>query len=322
MPTYVAEAAAGGAGALTGLGVDWGRPLVLAFVAGIVLALRRGAADPWRLAALIALPLAFWALTAIARANLHDPAAARYLYPSAVFLLLLGLEAARGVRLTSVALAAVLVVVAGATLSNLGALRNGAGFLRDQAADLDGALAGLQLAQPHGVSPGFRPQLTIAPQIWAGKYFLAVKDFGSPAPSPSELPRLAPRSRAMADGTLRAAYGIGLSAAPARPGGAPPRAERSDGSATTTRGACLHARPQSPGAILDLAVPPAGLAIASDGGGAKILLRRFADAYPADGIGSVVAGGKPVAIKVPSDASPAPWHVRLVLSGPMRVCGL
>ena len=321
-PAYVADAAAAAVGSVFGLGIEWGRPLVLAGIAVLVLAIRRGAADPWRLAALIALPLLFWGLTGIARADLHEPGAPRYLYPGAVFLLMIAFEAARGVRITRGATAALLVLLAFATLSNLGALRNGAGYLRDQTAELDGALAAVQLAAPNGVDPQFRPQITVAPQIFAGSYLAAVKDLGSPAPAPEELPRLFGRGRAAADGTLRGAYGIALAPAPGKPAGPAPAPEQAAATQTTAKGACLRARPQSSAGALDLTVPAGGLQIASDGGGAKVFVRRFGDQFPPDAVGDVAANGAPVALKIPGDASTAPWHARLALSGPVRVCGL
>jgi hypothetical protein len=321
-PAYVAEAAAAATGAVFGLGTEWGRPLVLALGALLVLALRRGATDPWRLAALIALPLVFWGLTGLARADLHEPGAPRYLYPGAIFILLIAIEAARGVRVSREALAALLAVLLFATISNVGLLRNGAGYLRDQTAELDGALAALQLAAPNGVPPQFRPQPTVAPQIFAGSYLDAVKDYGSPAPAPQELPSLFGRGRAAADGTLRGAYAIALAPAPAKPAGPAPAPEGAVATQTTAKGACLRARPQSSAGTLDLNVPAGGIQIASDGGGAKVFLRRFGDQFPPDAVGEVAENGRPVALKIPADASTAPWRARLAVSGPVRVCGL
>lgn len=317
-PAYVADAAASAMGSVFGLGVEWGRPLVLAFIAAMVLVVRRGAVDPWRLIALIVLPLLFWGLTGIARADLHEPGAPRYLYPGAVFILLIVIEAARGVRLSRGALIALAVVLAGVTLSNVGALRNGAGFLRDQTADLDGALSALQLAAPHGVDPQFRPQLTVAPQIFAGTYLAAVKQLGSPAPAPSQLPTLFGRSRATADGTLRGAYGLALSPASGKPSGAAPATENAAATQTTAKGSCLTAKPQSAAGTVDLTVPRGGLEIE---GAAKVFVRRYGDQFLPDAVGAAVAG-QPVALKIPGDASTAPWHARLALAGPTRVCGL
>jgi hypothetical protein len=286
-PGYVGEAAAGAAGALFGLGPEWGRPLLLGLAVLLVLAVRRGVLDLWRLAALVALPLAFWALTGIARADLHEPAAPRYLYPGVVFLLLVAVEAARGTRVASRAgAAALLVALAFVTLAHVGALRDGGGYLRDQATELDGALAAMQLAAPHDLQPGFQPAPVVAPQIHAAAYLGAVQDLGSPAPAPAALPRLYERAREAADDTLARAYGVAL--APA----------------ATPRGACRRAP-------VDLPLPAGGLVIA---GAAKVQVRRYADVFRP--VGTVAAGAR--ALRVPRDASPTPWQVRV--SGAARVC--
>ena len=321
-PAYIADAAAAATGAMFGLGVEWGRPLAIALGALLVLAIRRGAADPWRLAALIALPFVFWGLTGLARADLHEPGAPRYLYPGVLFLLLIAVEAARGVRLTRGGLAALAVLLVLVTVANLGALRNGAGYLRDQAAELDGGLAALQLAAPVGLPPDFRPQPTVAPQIDATSYLAAVKDLGSPVPPPAQLPRLFGRGRAAADGTLVTAYGIRLAPAPGGAKGAPPVAEKAEAAETAPRGSCLRATPQAPASALELTVPPAGLLIAPAGGAAKVFVRRFSDTFPAGAVGDLVAGGTPMMLRIPSDASTAPWRARLALTGPVRVCAL
>jgi hypothetical protein len=294
-PAYVAEAAAAAAGAVFGLGPEWGRPLLLGLGVLLVLAIRRGVLDPWRLAALIALPLAFWALTGITRADLHEPAAPRYLYPGVVFLLLVAVEAARGARVASRSGAAVLLVaLAGVTIAHVGALRDGGGYLRDQATALDGSLAAMRLAAPHDLPPGFQPAPVVAPQIHAAAYLGAVQDLGSPAPPPAVLPRLYERAREAADDTLKRAYGLGLAAG--RP-----------------RGACRRARGR-----LELILPPGGLVINSEGGAATASVRRYGDVFAP--LGAVTAG-QARALQIPGDASPTPWRVRVTTSGPVRICG-
>ena len=118
-----------------GLDPDWGRILIVGVVAAVVVAGRDAAARrrPWRLAVLAVLPLAFWSLTAATRASINEPATSRYLYPGALFLLLLAVEAARGRRATPPLLAVLAVLLLGATVANVGLLRDGARALRDQA---------------------------------------------------------------------------------------------------------------------------------------------------------------------------------------------
>ena len=284
-PAYVAEAAAGAAGALFGLGTGWGWPLLAGLVVLLVLAVRRGGLDRWRLAALVALPLVFWALTGIARADLHEPAAPRYLYPGVLFLLLVAVEAARGTRVASRgAAAALLVVLALVTVGHVRALRDGAGYLRDQATSLDGSLAAMRLVPPRKLQPGFQPAPVVAPQIHAGDYLAAVQDLGTPAPRAAALPHLYERAREAADDTLARAYGVRLVPLFVKP-----------------RGACRRAP-------VDLELPPRGLIVASDGGTAKAGVRRYADVYrPAGAVTPNTARW----LTVPRDASPTPWRVRV-----------
>lgn len=319
-PRYIAEAAAGAVGALFGLTSDWGRPLAVALVALLVFAVARRATIPWRLAAVVALPLVFWTLTGLARANYNEPAAPRYLYPGVVFLLLIAVEAAAGARVGRRGTAALLVLLAFVTVSNLGTLRNGGGWLRDRTAEVDGSLAALQLAAPHGVAPDFQPEPEVAPQIHAAAYFAAARDFGSPAPGPGALPRMFERSRAHADATLVRAYGLALKSFGAgASGGGAPAVEGAEGATTQVSGSCVRAG--GPGAA-EVTVPAAGLLLRSDGGGAKVFVRRFSDVFEDAPVGELAAGGQPEALRIPGDAAKAPWHARLALEGAVRVCGL
>jgi hypothetical protein len=294
-PAYVAEAAAGAAGALFGLGTGWGWPLLGGLVMLLVLAVRRGGLDRWRLAALIALPLVFWALTGVARADLHEPAAPRYLYPGVLFLLLVAIEAARGTRVaTRGAAAALLVVLALVTVGHVRALRDGAGYLRDQATSLDGSLAAMRVVPPRRLQPGFQPAPVVAPQIHAAAYLGAVQDLGSPAPRAAALPHLYERAREAADDTLARAYGVRLV----------PLGK------VKTAGGC---RP----APVDLELPAGGLVIGSAGGTAKVQVRRYADVFRLAG---AVTAGSVLALTIPADASATPWQVRVTASGFVRVC--
>ena len=322
-PAYIADAAAAATGAMFGLGVEWGRPLAVALGALLMLVVRRGAADPWRLAALIALPLVFWGLTGLARADLHEPGAPRYLYPGALFLLLIAVEAARGVRLTR-----------RRARSARGAARARHRRQPRRAAQRRGLPArpgrrarrrarrpparGAASACRRNSGPSRRSRRRSTPRrIWPPS-----RTSARPRPHRRELPRLFGRGRAAADGTLVTAYGVGLAPAPGEPKGPPPAPEKAEGAATTPRGSCLRATPQAPASALELVVPPAGLLLAPAGGSAKVFLRRFSDTFPQGAVGDLVAGGRPVLLRIPGDASTAPWHARLALSGPVRVCDL
>ena len=162
-PRFAAGAAAGAVGALSGLteirvdasgAIDdagaalvWGRPLAVA--AAFVLAWRLAAVRPLsaRIVGLMAMALTFWLLTGLQRAHVGSPDASRYLYVGALFVVLLGVELARGVSLGR-APAVVMACAAGlVVVSNLGDLRTGARYLRSQAPVARADLGALELAR-------------------------------------------------------------------------------------------------------------------------------------------------------------------------------
>lgn len=320
-PAYVAEALAGAAGGLVGLEPEWGRILAVLGVVALLAALRERLALTWRLGALLALPLLFWGLTGLARADLNEPAASRYIYPGALFLLLIGAEAGAGVRLSRRALALGAPLFLAALVANAGAMRDGAGFLRDRAAEVEGGLAAISL-RPPGLYPLFQPEPKVAPQILAEPYFAAVEDLGSPVPAARELPRLFQRSREHADATLARVYALQLGPG-AKPGGANPAVEFADKAGVVAKGpACVSITAQGPGAFAQLVVPPGGLLVTPDAGRATVTLRRFADGFGRPPLGTVERGAPPAAIRIPADASRVPWRAELDVEGAVRACGV
>jgi hypothetical protein len=319
-PGYIGEALAGAMGAIAGLAPEWGRIFAVLGVIVLLGALRERVGMTWRLAALIALPLLFWGLTGLVRANLNEPAASRYVYPGAVFVLLIAVEAGAGARLSRRGHAVLAVFLLAALIQNVGAMRNGAGFLRDRATEVKGAIAAMQLA-PSGLSPTFQPEPDKAPQIRADQYLAAVKELGSPAPSPRELPKLFQASREHADATLARMFALQLVPG-AKPGGTAPRVEFANGAGLVPRGPCVAIKAQGPGALAELVVPKGGLLVAPGEGSARVTLRRFADGFGATPLGEVGGGVPASAVRIPGDPSPVPWRAKLELEGTVRACGV
>jgi len=318
-PRYVAEAGSAAAAAVFGLGGEWGRILLVALLAALVARAWRFEAVPWRLAALVTLPLAFWGLTALARAHLGEPTSPRYLYPGAALLLLVAVEAARGTAVPRRALALAAVLVAASVVSNVGLLRDGGIQLRSVATTVRGALAATELAAGR-IDPQFIPEPTNAPQLHAGPYLAAVRELGSPIRRWGPIERDAPSARVTADGTLQRAYALALAPAQgADAGTTPPVAEGAAGATLKTHDGCLHANPAAPGASVALRVPAGGLLIVARGR-ADVTLRRFADAYPEQPLGSASGSGGPVLLRIPTDRSSVPWHARVTFDAPARLC--
>ena len=192
VPGYVARAGAASAGALFGTGLDavaWTIAGV-AVVATIATILVRRSVTP-ELVGVIVLPLSFWILTAFSRAELHEPAASRYLYPGAIFIVLVGSELVddpswpRTNRSRWIGAAIAVVLGAVAIAGNAHELRRGGEGLRNVSTYVKAELAAVELARSE-VADDYRPDVARAPQISAGPYLATVRDLGSPADSPAE----------------------------------------------------------------------------------------------------------------------------------------
>ena len=342
---FGADAAAAAAGALAGLtgpaipdvggSLQWGRPLALAAVVVLVwrVVLARGPTP--RLAALVAGALAFWGLTALSRVNIANPYESRYLYVGALFILLIGLELARGVRVPPRSAALLVAVFAVVTVSNLGALHDGAKYLRRSSGNGAAELGAMELARAQ-VRPEFIPDVFRLSTVFAGAYFPAVAELGSAAPSAAELAAGPELAREAADVTLtRISFerdgALVLPLAPPGadapvPGAIPPVVDRAGGGRADTSGGCaryrpLGFRPARVPALLELTVPAAGLVVtAGRDAPVRILVRRFAGRFSSPALGTLAPGASAL-LRFPADAAAAtPWHVRLVPSGAVSAC--
>ena len=229
VPGYTERAGAASTGALFGQNMNRGHVLLAILVVAVVVvvAVRRHVSP--RFAAVLALPLLYWVLTALSRAQLNEPDASRYLYPGAIFVALVLVELAHLVPLprsrTSlvILLGAVVAVTVVSVRGNEQPFRLGAAGLRDASTYVKAELAALELAGSR-VEPGFQPDPVRAPQITAGPYAEAVADLGSPADSINSVRSQSEAVRSAADGVLVRALGLGLRLVPtATSGGALPR---------------------------------------------------------------------------------------------------
>ena len=306
VPGYVEKAGASAAGALFGRGIDTGHVLAaaLAVLVIVTVAVRRRMSP--ELAGIVALPILFWTLTAMSRAQSNEPGASRYLYPGAIFVVLvLGQliddphwpRTTRS-RVVAVTAAAVLLVVSLA--GNVVQLRDGASGLRDVSTFVKAELAALELARGH-VNPDYQPDLSRAPQLFAGPYFRAVDDLGSPADSIRELRAAAPEVRAAADAVLLGAIGVKL--APGAPAGS----------------SCTTVMPTDGVATTERTGDAPTLVVTADGGtGVDVASRNLADGFETGSIGTVEPGTTR-SFTLPTVRS-GPWTVRLTSRAPFRVC--
>ena len=322
-PSFVVRSAAAGVGGLTG--VEPQRYGLLAasgvLLLAVVLVARRRASHEelvrLRVASLAALTLSFLLALALGRAgSTYPPFTSRYVYVTAVFMLLLGVELARGVRLDRRWLAVLGLLVALSAWGNYGLFRDGLHQFERSADDLMPKVAALEIAGP-SIRPDFRVKEGIFPWVVAFTYFPAVRDFGSPADSPAELLRRAPPERRAADETLVQALEIRPQPARGvRVGGPPPRALTPG---VRRRGSCLLHDGDGPASI-ELTAPAAGILVRARGRSrALVQVRRFADEYRRTPVAAVSGAA---AVRLPTGESIVPWKVRVSGGERVRVCTL
>ena len=325
-PQYVADAAAGAVAGLAGLNdATWGPALALALLAVIVLEWRRRypgqGPSPMLLTAATG-ALVFWVLAAVARATEADPAASRYVYVGAVFILLAASEARLGTALPGGWLIFAGLLLFGALVGNISALRSGERGLRAADTSVRAALASVEVAAPV-VSPGFFPDQNDAPQVSAGPYLAAVHDLGSPAFTVPELRAAAESTREKADSVLVEAERVSATPTTALPSaGSGPSVEYALGGHATAKGACQVMRPTASLGSLGLLVFPGSSLVVQPSGEPAVTLyaRRFADSFTGTPF-ATLSGTGPQAIRFPVDRLPSmPWHVQVVAGSPVTVC--
>ena len=321
-PQYALDQASSGLAGLLGLAgaapgaptgpspLDWGRALLL--VAGGLGALRlyRLGRVPRGVWVALGLGASFWLLTGLNQNVFRPPTSGRYLYPSAVFIVVIASELLSGLGIRRVALVVAAIVAAAAVASNLSALESGYRSQHDVSDLVRTDLAALEVARP-AVVPGFVLDTRIS-GLWlqpvnASAYFSAVDAFGSPAGTPAELAAAPESSRLEADRIVAASEGLRL--APALAAG---RAGRGAGRAcrvvraTAAQTALLH-------------LGPGAVTVRNDGTTpADVLLGRFADALPVD-LGGV-APRRSASLTIPADRSTIPWRLGLGGRGAVTVC--
>ena len=299
VPEFVADSFAATLARLGGVPQMWGRVLVVVAVASLVMWLVRvRRPTPIQVAAL-SLPLFAWIMTAVARADTEPPAQPiRYAWVYAVLVLVAVAYVAPPRRLRSGALLVLAVVVSGAVLSNLQALRDWTRTDRPFADIRRAQLGAMDIAEPVVPVDYVLEPLHDFGHFQAANYFAATDAYGSPGYGEPTLKTLAPEARAEADGVLMAA------AAPAVSGG--DAGER----ACTGHARSDEAHP------LTLILPKSGIVVTpARRVEVRTGLRRFADGHLP---GPVVRSR--ATITPPADRGKTPWELALTSTGPFRTC--
>lgn len=315
-PLWVANGVAMAVGSLFGLDVNtlngasepvWGRVILAGLVIAVVIRLfRRPTLYPgiWPVAAAAA---SNWFLAAFNQTVGRDPSASRYQYAGAILIVLLLANIYQGSRPGKKGIVIGAIVTALAIGPGLVVLKDAKAKLEQQSALTKADLGALDIAQ-RTVDPEFvlSPEVAGTPSlinVMAGKYLLAVDEYGSPGYTAAELEGAPDFARRQADVVLAAALPISVTTQGGSLGAG-------GADCVTVEGGSGNEVELSPG-VTAVEVAP--------GPRADLALRRFATGeYPVATEGA--AGGTVTRLRIPRDEASQPWFLRVEASQPARVC--
>jgi hypothetical protein len=199
IPDHVYGGLSIGSSAATGTPDSFGAPLAIGLIAAVLFALSRGSARLPRLIMVTAMPLAFFALTVLARGL--TPVEPRYIYPTAIFVVLLASEALRDFVLTGFLAVALGVLLCFGALGKAQGLNSFGDTLRGDALGTRASLTAGEILidrlDPQTVPDPVQPQLHIGP------YDHAARQYGSTvAWTPQQLVKRTAAERGAVDAAL------------------------------------------------------------------------------------------------------------------------
>lgn len=309
-PQYVFDGLASSIACLLGLAtgvnsglaeIEWGRVLLIAFLAGAVVLKSRRPGFSDRFWLVVSATLAYWVLAAFNYIPGREAYATRYAYVGAFLVIMLAAELLEGLRLGRRGLWVAGALTVLAIGPNLAQLKEGADVLKEQSLLARSAVTGLEISR-RTVPPEMpmTPEVTgtlstveIVPKL----YFEAVDGHGSPAYTPAELAGAPENGRRWADVLLSKALPLSLSS-----GGGPVGA--------TSLGACVKLAGEGGSGRQEVAVGPGVVRISVAGPPEPLVARRFAqEEFPVQ-LGSV-GGGAAAVLRIPRDNASQPWYLHL-----------
>jgi hypothetical protein len=268
-------------------------------VIGVIWRIRSGSPPAREIWVPVVLALTFWTLLGLVRSTQRAPTESRYIYPSAVFLLLILLEFSRGIRLTPrialIGLGALLISL----VPNVINLHEQARQIRAASADERVELGALDLLRdevPAASIPYLSRKNNILSvggegfRILPVTYFPAFDRYGSPAYSPAQIAAAGERRRQAADRVLLKGDDLTLSSLSAR--------------ASAGRHGCRSTGGQPIG------VPATGLEIRPRRSRANVTVaaRRFATGFQKL---SLPDGSGPMVLKPGTSQEVRPWSAEV-----------
>ena len=272
------------------LGSGWGPVIAVAALALFSLRLSRGSNPRWLWATMAVLGT-LWLMGAVAALPpIRVPQKSEYMFPATIAVLLVAVEASRGVRLRRRGMTILYAVTAISLATNIALLRDGSREFRATTTVNRSSLTVAELAGAAG-----RPPLG-----YEANYLDAVRRFGSPAFSPAALRTQGEATRDRVDDNLAGRLGLGL-----QPGSAP--------------GTPCRSVAGRPGRQASFELHPGGVALRASGSAGPLLLRRFGSAFTVQA-GQLPSGGW-MTLRIPRDSASDPWY-GLTTATPVSVCSL
>lgn len=332
IPTYDEAIASYGFAGLFGTSVRLGGAMLVAALLWLGNHLLRGRRLSPRAIAVLLAALGFWTVVALARAQYTEPQAPRYIYPSALLILLAFVVIAPRPRLSlaaAVAFGGLLLVVG---LANFTPLQQ---YARDRArtdALTRSKLGAAQIAGPVA-SARFRPDSEHLPWLYEGLYLRAVHELGSPASTPNQILAQSEGDREVADGVLLKAEGLPLVKQPngqALSAAGPVSIRHFKGllvdraGVAGTRTGCTRlTAPSGTGSATFAVAPGHSLYLSSSGAGqVAIFAHRLARHVQSHPLYVLPPAGASVVLSFPRDASTLPWHIRVVPTETVAMCAV
>jgi hypothetical protein len=276
------------------------------------------------------IPLAFWVLGGLVEIPERRPTASRYLYPDAVFILLVLGEWFRGARFGARPVIVVAILAILSVAGNLVALRDGYRFLELDSELARAELGALEIARDR-VDPAFTPQGGVfvfgsrfLGNVRAGPYLAAIDEHGSPADDPAELRERSDSTRFVADFVLAQALGVSLDSSPGAAESvdtADPETPRPPRAVRRERRNC-ETYSESLGETSAVDIPNGDLALRADHETKPaVRVHRFAtEAFPVEA--GELDGRSWGVLHLPTDRASEPWKLAVRPSQEFTVCRL
>jgi hypothetical protein len=318
VPRYDARVAAQGFAGFGSLPILFGTLLMVGTAGWLAIKFLKERGLPARAFVGIVGALAFWTLAALARAQINDAAATRYIYPSMVFILVIVIACLPPIRRVSWQVGAVLAaIVCFAFVNGLAPLHTFIDYRAREDALVRAEISAETLAVREG-----------------DPWLAAVRDLDYPALTARQIMALP------LDQQLRADRNLTLTDAVAYGGAAPEELEKAvpapvRGDASLSKGTtsvgpttCTLLKPKAPGAAAVVKLPPTRdlLLLRPDSRDPRVAvrIRRLASDFqhqpvelPAD---ALPAPGDAGVVRIVDDKLPLPWYARVEFSGPVGVC--